>query len=162
MIGINANWTSSLEKAGCAPNKNPNNGTTLGGYIAPSSINPTNWTRSYSRSAYIESLPPRDNLHILPQSTVIRFILADERDSSGKQIAVGVEFAASADAARTTVAVRKEVLLAGGPLGSPKILQLSGVGPKDVLEVARIDLKLELPGVGQNLQDHMVCALKIC
>ena len=47
-------------------------------------------------------------------------------------------------------------MLAGGSLGSPKILLHSGVGPKDVLDAACVPLKLELPGVGQHLQDHMV------
>ncbi|KAF4611184.1 hypothetical protein D9613_007289 [Agrocybe pediades] len=159
MIGINANWTSALDRAGCAPNTNPNNGTSLGGYIAPSSINPTNWTRSYSRSAYIDSLPPRDNLHILPESTVVRFLLSNQPDSSGKQIATGVEFASNAESPRMTVGVRKEVILAGGPLGSPKMLQLSGVGPKDVLEAAKVNVSVELPGVGQNLQDHLTAGV---
>ena len=55
-----------------------------------------------------------------------------------------------------TMNVRREVILAGGSLGSPKILLHSGVGPKDVLDAAGVPLKLELPGVGQHLQDHMV------
>ena len=54
------------------------------------------------------------------------------------------------------ISVRREVILAGGSLGSPKILLHSGVGLKDVLDAACVPLKFELPGVGQHLQDHMV------
>ncbi len=69
---------------------------------------------------------------------------------------MGVEFAQNPAAPRVTVGVLKEVILAGGALGSPKILMQSGVGPADVLANASVPLVLELPGVGQHLQDHLV------
>ncbi|PPQ80723.1 hypothetical protein CVT25_001843 [Psilocybe cyanescens] len=159
MISINNNWTSSLERAGVPTLPNPNGGVTLGGFITPSSINPSNWTRSYSRSAYIDPLPPRANLHILPDSTVLRLVLGDETDKTGEHKATGVEFAKDAQAAKSTVNVKKEVILAGGPLGSPKVLMHSGVGPKDVLEDAGVQVKVELPGVGQHLQDHLTAGV---
>ncbi len=52
--------------------------------------------------------------------------------------------------------VRKEVIIAGGAIGSPHILMASGVGPRDVLEAAGVPVNVELPGVGQHLQDHIV------
>lgn len=54
--------------------------------------------------------------------------------------------------------VTKEVILAGGSIGSPQVLMLSGVGPKDVLQAVNIPVNVELPGVGQHLQDHIVRA----
>lgn len=50
----------------------------------------------------------------------------------------------------------KEVILAGGTIGSTQVLQLSGIGPAKYLEAAGVDVKLNLPGVGQRLQDHLV------
>ena len=50
---------------------------------------------------------------------------------------------------------RKEVILSGGAINSPQLLMLSGVGPADQLRDHGIDLQLDLPGVGQNLQDHL-------
>ena len=47
-----------------------------------------------------------------------------------------------------------EVLVCGGAINSPKLLQLSGIGPKDVLSKAKVECKVNLPGVGKNLQDH--------
>lgn len=55
--------------------------------------------------------------------------------------------------------VNKEVILAGGAIGSPHVLMHSGIGPKDVLTAAGVDVVLELPGVGQHLQDHIVRSL---
>ena len=54
---------------------------------------------------------------------------------------------------------KKEVILAAGTIGSPQILLLSGVGPKDQLESHKIDVQHDLPGVGQNLQDHVMVSL---
>ncbi|KIJ89405.1 GMC oxidoreductase [Laccaria amethystina LaAM-08-1] len=70
IINITANWTSALADAGYPTLEALNGGVTMGAFITPSSINPANWTRTYSRSAYIDSLPPRSNLHIFPQATV--------------------------------------------------------------------------------------------
>jgi choline dehydrogenase len=53
------------------------------------------------------------------------------------------------------IGARKEVLLAAGSIGSPAILQRSGIGPRNVLDAAGVPLHHELPGVGENLQDHL-------
>jgi choline dehydrogenase-like flavoprotein len=70
--------------------------------------------------------------------------------------ASGVTFEARNDTDKTitTVKARQEVILAAGAFNSPVILQRSGVGPKDLLKSAGVEVKLDLPGVGQNLQDH--------
>ncbi len=130
------------------------NGDTYGAFIATSSINLSNWTRSYARSAYIDSLPLRANLAILPNATVTRIIF--DSSNSNNLTATGVEWAAYSGAAKQTVSVKKEVILAGGAVGSPHVLMLSGVGPKDVLQAAGVAVQVDLPGVGQHLQDHIV------
>ena len=56
---------------------------------------------------------------------------------------------------RLTVAARREVILCAGAVGSPQILQLSGVGPSDLLQRHGIPVLQDLPGVGANLQDHL-------
>ncbi|KAF8991167.1 hypothetical protein BDQ17DRAFT_1393026 [Cyathus striatus] len=154
-ISVTGNWTSTLESIGVPEQTTPNGGNNLGGYITTSSINPTNWTRSFSRSAYIDPLPPRSNLHILPNALVTRIVFSDTRDSEGDAIATGVEYAVSEEAPRQIVNVNREVVVAGGATGSPKILMLSGVGPRDVLESLGLEVVEELAGVGQHLQDHL-------
>ncbi|TFK37399.1 GMC oxidoreductase [Crucibulum laeve] len=160
MIQLVGNWTSTLATAGIPTLPNPNAGVTMGGFITPSSINPTNWTRSYSRSAYIDPLPPRSNLHILPSATVTRVVFADTNtENTDGLVATGVEYAENPEAPRRIVGVGREVILAGGAVGSPKILLHSGVGPKDVLEPLGLNVRFELPGVGQHLQDHLTAGV---
>ncbi|RPD70182.1 hypothetical protein L226DRAFT_526054 [Lentinus tigrinus ALCF2SS1-7] len=151
------NWTGTLANAGVEVTPDAYGGENYGAYIATNSINPANWTRSYARSGYIDPLPPRDNLAVLPNATVTRIIF----DSSNKDnlTATAVEWASSADAARETIKVRKEVIISSGAMGSPRVLMHSGVGPSDVLQAAGVDVQVSLPGVGQHLQDHLSSGL---
>jgi choline dehydrogenase len=59
------------------------------------------------------------------------------------------------DGQRRTVQADREVIVSAGTLASPKLLMLSGIGPADHLRSHGIDVKVALPGVGQNLQDHL-------
>lgn len=52
------------------------------------------------------------------------------------------------------VSARKEVILSAGAVHTPQVLQLSGIGPRTLLEAAKIDVLVDLPGVGANFQDH--------
>ena len=54
---------------------------------------------------------------------------------------------------------RKEVILSAGAVSSPHILLLSGIGPKEQLELVELPLIHELPGVGENLQDHVMTSI---
>lgn len=154
MVPMSQNWLPTLEAAGIPRNGDPYGGNTADGFFALSIINPSNWTRSYSKPAYIDPLPPRSNLHILLQNTVTR-VLFDSSSSDGLR-ATAVEFSSAAGAPVQSVKVNKEAILCGGTINSPQILQLSGVGPSDVLSAAGVDVKLDLPGVGTHLQDHIV------
>ncbi|KAG6909528.1 hypothetical protein DXG01_017085 [Tephrocybe rancida] len=156
MYEVVGDWTPSFEAIGITPAADPAGGSNTGGFVSTVSINPTNWTRSYAKSAFIDPLPPRANLDILVSATVTRIVFGDNADSNGDKVATGVEFATSENGARTVVKANKEVILTGGALGSPNILMHSGVGPKDVLDAAGVKVVVELPGVGQRLQDHLV------
>ncbi|EKM50834.1 uncharacterized protein PHACADRAFT_264347 [Phanerochaete carnosa HHB-10118-sp] len=154
ILPVVGNWTVTLEDIGIPFSADANGGDGWGGFIATSTINPTNWTRSYSRSAYIDPLPPRANLDILANSTVTRIIFATGSPQNNLS-ANSVEFATSRTALRQTVNVTKEVIIASGAIGSPQVLMLSGVGPSDVLQAVNIPVNVELPGIGQHLQDHI-------
>ncbi|KAF5379450.1 hypothetical protein D9615_006577 [Tricholomella constricta] len=154
MYSVVGDWTPSLEAAGIGSAADPAGGKNFGGFVSTLSINPGNWTRSYSKSAYIDPLPPRKNLHILVSATVTRIVFGD-KNTAGDHVASGVEFATSASGAKKVVKVNKEVIVTGGALGSPNVLMHSGVGPKDVLDAAGVPVVVDLPGVGQHLQDHL-------
>ncbi|KAJ3574761.1 hypothetical protein NP233_g1549 [Leucocoprinus birnbaumii] len=160
MMSMVGNWTTALNAIGIPTLSSPNGGTTLGGFVTPSSINPTNWTRSYSRPAYISSLPPEssNNLHILPDSTVTRVRFQEQPTVDG-WVANFVDFGRDANEMRKTVGVRREVILTAGSVGSAKILMHSGFGPSEILEDVGVQLFEDLPGVGQHLQDHLSAAV---
>jgi choline dehydrogenase-like flavoprotein len=130
-------------------------GQNWGAEVSTSAINPQNWTRSYSRTGYLDPLPDRGNYDVLANAHVTR-LLFDSSSPSDNLTANAVEYTPDDGTTTLTVKVNKEVIIAGGSIGSPAVLLHSGVGPKDVLSSAGVDLVSELPGVGQHLQDHFV------
>jgi len=74
-----------------------------------------------------------------------------------KNRAVGVEYRRGGNA--YTVRVHREILLAGGVINSPQVLMLSGIGDPEALRAAGIKTEVALPGVGQNLQDHVTAMI---
>nr|XP_018904212.1 PREDICTED: glucose dehydrogenase [FAD, quinone]-like [Bemisia tabaci] len=101
--------------------------------------------RSYSKE-YLKNAHWRSNLFVLQLSLVTKILL--NRD----KIAYGVR--AEIRGKQVTFRARKEVILCAGAFNSPKLLMLSGIGPRDHLEELGIKVITELPGVGQNLQEH--------
>lgn len=155
MLSQNGLWEPTLNSLGVATRDDAYGGQNVGVFMATSSINPSNWTRSFSRSGYLDPLPPRPNYHVLTNATVTRIIF-DESSPSDSKKATGVEWAVNAAGEKKVVKANKEVILAGGTVASPQLLLLSGVGPKDLLDPLNIKVQTELPGVGQHLQEHVV------
>jgi len=102
--------------------------------------------RASASNAYINQAKNRPNL------TIIQGVLVQKVLLKGKT-AIGVEYKINDQI--KTVNANKEVILSAGSVGSPQLLQLSGIGPADVLKSAGVELQHELPGVGENLQDHL-------
>lgn len=97
-------------------------------------------------NAYLRPALKRANLSLQSQVHTRRLLLDGKR-------ATGVEYEQGGQT--KTATARREVILAAGSIGSPQLLQLSGIGPAEVLERAGVELVHELPGVGENLQDHL-------
>lgn len=155
MLPLSSLWLPTLEAGGVTISDDAFSGNNVGGFFTLTAENPSNWTRSYSKSAYIDPLPPRSNLHILTNAMVTRVLFADNVQE-GPLSASGVEFARDASDPVKSVYANKEVILAGGAVGSPHMLLVSGVGPRDVLDSLNIPVRVELPGVGAHVQDHLV------
>ncbi|MEQ6888789.1 GMC family oxidoreductase N-terminal domain-containing protein [Halomonas sp. CS7] len=101
--------------------------------------------------AFLRGAEKRDNL-TLWHSTLVRGLeFAKGRGSEPRCCGVAVE----RDGEVVTASARREVILAAGAIGSPQLLQLSGIGPADLLAEHDIPVVVELPGVGENLQDHL-------
>lgn len=126
----------------------------LGGpNIAAESINPQTKQRSYSANAYLDPIRRRLNLRVITEVTVTK-ILLEKHSSSGDAIATGVQYT-SKDGATQTISAKKEVILSAGAINSPRLLELSGVGGRALLDGLGIDVAVDNPHVGENLQNHL-------
>jgi len=102
--------------------------------------------RDSTSRAHLTGLGGRRNLTILRKVQVEKVLLQGQR-------AVGVSF--SQGGQLHTANARQEVILSAGSVGSPQLLQVSGIGDQAVLQQAGVDTVQHLPGVGKNLQDHL-------
>jgi choline dehydrogenase-like flavoprotein len=102
--------------------------------------------RSSAATAYLKPASARPNLDIRLNATVHRILVEKGR-------AKAIEF--SVGNSRQTLHAGREILLASGTIGSPRLLMLSGIGPADHLKSVGITPIHHLPGVGSNLQDHL-------
>ncbi|MFK0088581.1 choline dehydrogenase [Pseudomonas sp. NPDC090755] len=96
-------------------------------------------------NAYLRPAMTRPNLTVVTHAMTRRILLDGKR-------AVGVEYDEGGQTHK--VYCNREVLVSSGPIGSPHLLQRSGIGPQAVLKKAGIEVRHDLPGVGENLQDH--------
>ncbi|HGM5417287.1 TPA: choline dehydrogenase [Serratia liquefaciens] len=104
--------------------------------------------RASTARGYLDQARSRSNLKIVTHA------LTDRIRFEGKR-AVGVDYLQGESNQITSARARREVLLCAGAIASPQILQRSGVGPAALLNRLDIDLVHDLPGVGENLQDHL-------
>lgn len=105
-----------------------------------------NGRRASTARSYLRAARGRHNLHIETSALAQRILFEGRR-------AAGVEY--RQNGALRTVRARKEILISSGAYNSPQLLQLSGVGPAELLKSHGIDVVLDAPGVGNDLQDHM-------
>ena len=104
--------------------------------------------RASTARGYLDQARERPNLTIITHATSDRILFDGKRAS-------GVSYLIGNSSTTITTRARREVLLCAGAIASPQILQRSGVGPAALLRELDISLVHELPGVGQNLQDHL-------
>ncbi len=105
-----------------------------------------NGRRASTSHAYLKPARDRKNLRVINGTLVTKVLLEGNR-------AVGVAYEKDGNAFE--VVARAEVIVCAGAIGSPSLLQRSGIGPATVLEAAGISVVHPLEGVGQNLQDHL-------
>jgi choline dehydrogenase len=104
-----------------------------------------NGRRSSAATAFLRPAEKRPNLAIRTKTHVTRLLFDGKR-------ATGVEYRQGGETHR--VSASRETILAAGAINSPQILQLSGIGPAPLLGALGIDVLLDRPGVGANLQEH--------
>lgn len=99
--------------------------------------------------AFLHPARARYKVQVLTEATVTRITFDGKR-------ATGVEFRRESETQSRSIAASRAVVSCAGAIGSPKLLQLSGIGPAGVLDAAGIPVRSALEGVGENLRDHFV------
>ncbi|EMR67235.1 putative gmc oxidoreductase protein [Eutypa lata UCREL1] len=108
----------------------------------------TKMIRSSSETGFLRRSLSNANFYIYPLTMAERVLF----DNNNTATSVEVNTAG----ARYTITARKEVILSAGAIGSPQLLQVSGVGPGDLLQSLGIPVVADLAGVGRNMQDHVI------
>ncbi|OQV02240.1 hypothetical protein CLAIMM_07474 [Cladophialophora immunda] len=147
-------WAESLRKVlGTEMHNDPRTGATIGSFRTAGSIDPTTRTRSFAVPAYLgDTARQRKNLVVLTETRVSRIVL-ETSNADGTVSATGAELLLRGGAQKI-VSANNEVILAAGALQSPQLLELSGVGGRDILERNGISVVVDNPNVGEHFSDH--------
>jgi choline dehydrogenase len=137
-------FIAAAEQAGYKRNGDFNGAEQDG--VGPLQVTVRNMRRCSAAVAYLRPALNRTNLRVVIHALAHRVLFDGRR-------ATGLEFAQ--DGVVRRVHASREILLAGGSINSPQLLQLSGVGPGELLSAHGIPVVHDLPGVGENLQDHV-------
>ncbi|ESK96636.1 choline dehydrogenase [Moniliophthora roreri MCA 2997] len=127
-----------------------NDGYPIGTTYLALTINPDNEHRDSSATSFYAYASNRSNLQVVTGALVTRLTFGNESNTTVS----GVEWR-DASGNTHTVNADKEVVLSAGAFGSPQLLMVSGIGPASQLEALNIPVRVDLPGVGQNLLDHL-------
>ena len=121
----------------------------MGFYSSLAAVNRTTdpGRRSYAATGYLRPNLERQNLKVLTEAMATKITL--EGDT-----ATGVEFTHGGQT--RTIKASKEVILSGGVINSPQLLELSGIGDPEILKAAGVECKIENRSVGANYQDHVL------
>jgi choline dehydrogenase len=142
-------FSAAAQEAGIPAREDFNDGDNEGvGYFE---VNQRRGWRWNAAKAFLRPAKNRPGLTIWTEAETRRLRLS--RDADGVLACEGVEVARGGEA--VFVRARRGVTLAAGAINSPKILQLSGLGPAALLREHGIEVQADLPGVGGNLQDHL-------
>ncbi|KAJ7124169.1 alcohol oxidase [Mycena epipterygia] len=145
-------WSKAAQGVGFPASPDLANGDPHAVGIAPNSIDAANNTRCSAACAYYTPFVGRSNLVVITNATVSRILWAKSGANSALT-ASGVEYLVNNQT--QMINVSKEVILSAGTVGSPKVLELSGVGNSTILKAAGVTPVLNLPTVGENFADHV-------
>jgi choline dehydrogenase len=124
--------------------------------VSMSQYNVRGGRRWNTATAYlVPALAKYPNLHVLTHAHAQRVLFGPNKEALGVAIKKGSCFATMQNQPETIIRCRGEVILSGGAIGSPQLLELSGIGRPEVLTPLGIPIIAARSGVGENLQDHL-------
>ncbi|KDQ20011.1 hypothetical protein BOTBODRAFT_62375 [Botryobasidium botryosum FD-172 SS1] len=150
-------FQQTLANAGIETQPDPNGGNMCGRWLGLTTLDLTSGYRSYSADAYFAPTATRKNLKVLTGALVTQLTF-DETDTKEAKVN-GVKF----QYGNSTYVVHagKEVILSAGTIKTPQILEFSGIGDPKILKPLGIDVRVDLPSVGANVQDHMYASVTV-
>ena len=137
-------FVEAAQQAGIPHNPDFNGAVQLGCGLFQ--VTQKNGERYSAATAYLRPAAGRKNLTIVTKAQATRILIENSR-------AVGIEYVRGGKL--QTARATQEVVLAGGSINSPQLLLLTGIGPAQELGALGVPVKLDVPGVGKNLQDHL-------
>ena len=145
-------FAQAAQQAGIPASDDFNRGDNEGvGYFDVNQRRGVRWNTS---KAFLRPVAQRPNLVVWTGARVERLLL-DAGEPGAAPRAVGIQLAPAAAGLPREARATREVILCAGAIGTPQLLQLSGIGPGALLQEHGIAVARELPGVGENLQDHL-------
>ncbi|KAI0709739.1 GMC oxidoreductase [Earliella scabrosa] len=149
--GAEVPFQKALDACGVKVIKDGLGGSLTGTFKSASSVDPRSGTRSTAAKGYLIPALDRPNLKVLTNAYVLRIVTSG---GDGAVVATAVEF--EHEGKTYKVNVGKEAILSSSTVKSPHILELSGIGGKSILAPLGIPVAVDLPGVGANMQDHLI------
>nr|OQO29293.1 hypothetical protein B0A51_04087 [Rachicladosporium sp. CCFEE 5018] len=129
-----------------------------GAVTITNAIDASKGERSHAATAFLGPALARGNVTLKTGVTIDKIVFDESRGADGKLSATSVRYL---DHGEMSSINAKEIILCAGVFGSPAILERSGIGSRGVLAAADVPVLYQLPGVGENLQDHLNCSLSI-
>ncbi len=154
---LDASWIPTLKTLGLNATQDPRKGNTLGGYSVLKFID-KEAKRSYSASAFYAPNADRANLTVLTNAHVNKILFGKEK---GTYMPVASVVSFSVDGKNYFVKATSEIILSAGTFQSPQILELSGIGSKTLLEKNEVEVVVDNPYVGENLQVRTLSPVNI-
>lgn len=153
-------WRETLKGLGHPTDMDAFSGQHYGGFIGADTLDPATKKRSYAANAHLGQAKSRENLTIWTGLRVTKIVFSDspDPDSQDTARATGVRYT-NKSGDTEFVAANQEVILTAGTIGSPKLLELSGVGNEELLKSHGIIPIISNSSVGENLQNHPMCFL---
>ncbi|KAK2596118.1 hypothetical protein QQS21_006465 [Conoideocrella luteorostrata] len=153
-------FINALDGTGLSQKRDPILGIQRGPFTPSSSVDPNSRKRSYAAEGYYTNMiQGRDNVDLLIETHVDKLILDGSRGENDLVEAKGVVVIRNDGSIQQILG--DDVILAAGSLQTPLVLERSGIGRRDVLSKNGIEVSVENPGVGENLQDHVFTSISM-
>ncbi|KAL1607622.1 hypothetical protein SLS60_002556 [Paraconiothyrium brasiliense] len=156
MDALQLQWIKAFEELGHATSTTGFSESTAGAVTITNAIDSSKGERSHAGTAFLEPALKRGNVTLRTGVKVNKIEFDEASTAEGRLNARGIRYTYQGEEHLISA---REIILCAGVFGSPSILERSGIGSKQVLAAANVPVLYELPGVGENLQDHLNCGL---